>query len=170
MTSENVWRLASRGKLDSLGRRWQDKVRCVKDFMNNTHGRKRGEAGQDEIIIRPCWLCKVFLAQRGTTERGLPIRGVLCGEGMARFKSELLLNEHHLKQSLVESHSKAERTLLWNLNILNELTARGHQLINTHYKQGSVWLISAAVHLSTQIQWAAHSSTDEIFFLRDNME
>lgn len=131
---------------------------------------KEGKAGQDEIIIRPCWLCKVFLAQRGTTERGLPIRGVLCGEGMARFKSELLLNEHHLKQSLVESHSKAERTLLWNLNILNELTARVHQLINTHYKQGSVWLISAAVHLSTQIQWAAHSSTDEIFFLRDNME
>lgn len=55
---------------------------------------------------------KSFLTQHGTREKGFPIREVLCGEGMASLKSELLFNEHHLKQSLVECHANAERTLL----------------------------------------------------------
>lgn len=55
---------------------------------------------------------KSSLAQHGTREQRFPIREVLRGEGMARFKSELLVNEYHLKQSLVECRSKAERTLL----------------------------------------------------------
>ena len=55
MTSENVWRLASWGKLGSLGSRCQDEVRCVKDLsVSNNCGRKGEEAGLDGVVIRPC--------------------------------------------------------------------------------------------------------------------
>lgn len=100
-TSENVWRLASWGKLDSLGSRWQDQVRCVKDFMSNIHGRKGGEAGQDEIVIRPCcWLFKVFFSPiRDQLEESCVEREWL-GSNQNCCSMSTTLNNHWLKVTL----------------------------------------------------------------------